>query len=362
MIGPGRRQATVLVLVVFLLLVTAGLGIQAWNVHIGLLVTEVGLIGLPTVLACRLGGYRLVPTLGLRRPSRDRLGVSLRFAVALGPLASLTALGLTVPLVLVLVLLGGRYPGVSLPLAGPGDLAWALLTATVLAPVCEELLFRGFLLRAFRSSGLHAAVWLSAVCFGLFHMDPVRFVPTAALGVVFGYLAVWGGSVFPAMVAHTANNGLVLLVAFFLGGDGNRAPVAASYEAMRDDILRHLEGSTVPLGGADPDTVARLVLVSLAAGFLAAGILLAGALALALRWFARRMAPPEGVVLPAAGGIPGLSPGTGGNAEGDAGAAPVPGSTGADLLRGLARDPAAWGFLVAAAAVWARLLGVYFAG
>lgn len=360
---PRPRQATLLLLVIFLLLLTAGLAVQSWNLHIGLLATEIGLIALPTLAACRLGGFRPSTTLAMGSPRPPGWGFSLRFAAGLGPLASLTAMALSLPFVLLLIVLGGSYRGVDLPLSGTANVAWTLAIATIVAPACEELLFRGFLLRAFLPFGWHAAVWLSAVAFGLFHMDPVRFVPTALLGLVFGYLAAGSGSIFPSVVAHMVNNGLVLMVAVVFGGASgtdSAAPAGASYEVMRAQILERLSASGVGTGGWDPDWIVRATLLAVSIGFLAAGLLLATCLALLLRFYVGQFGKAGPLTRSPAGGGP-AAHGPAAHGPLDRGAPAVaPAAVPSMAVSRLARDPAAWALVVIVCIVWIRLLSLYF--
>ncbi len=94
------------------------------------------------------------------------------------------------------------------------------LFALALCPaICEELFFRGFLLRAFRSAMNPAtAVIATAALFGLFHVlvrDALmleRFPPTALLGLVLGWLAYRTGSLWPGVVLHVIHNTTVLLL------------------------------------------------------------------------------------------------------------------------------------------------------
>jgi sodium transport system permease protein len=95
----------------------------------------------------------------------------------------------------------------ALPLAG------SLALVALLPGVCEELLCRGFLLQSLRPRyGTGAAVLLAAVTFGLLHLDPYRLIPTIFLGLLFGLVVVWTGSVYPAMLAHACNNAFSFLV------------------------------------------------------------------------------------------------------------------------------------------------------
>ncbi|HUH05607.1 MAG TPA: type II CAAX endopeptidase family protein [Kofleriaceae bacterium] len=80
--------------------------------------------------------------------------------------------------------------------------------------VCEELLMRGAVARAFSGRvGTAGAVIASALLFGLMHLHPAQMLTTAAFGLVLGYTALVSGSVLPAILVHVMNNAVVLLVA-----------------------------------------------------------------------------------------------------------------------------------------------------
>jgi len=97
----------------------------------------------------------------------------------------------------------------------------AILGTVVMAPVVEEILFRGFFFTGFRSYiGPFGAAVVSSVLFSLAHAFPVFFPfslnlnPTQALSTFLAGL-VWAGmrhesdSVFPSMLAHAAWNFMV---------------------------------------------------------------------------------------------------------------------------------------------------------
>jgi uncharacterized protein len=87
----------------------------------------------------------------------------------------------------------------------------AVLT-TVVAPVCEELLFRGFIFSALRSwKGTWPAATITGLVFGAVHIGsaPVAdLVPLAALGFGLCLLYRYTGSLYPCIAAHSLNNSL----------------------------------------------------------------------------------------------------------------------------------------------------------
>lgn len=108
----------------------------------------------------------------------------------------------------------------------PAGLAVALVGIAVAAPVVEEVLFRGLLLRGLlQRLGPAAAVGLSAAAFGLFHMDAIQGSAALVLGLYLGVVAWRAGSARPAIVCHLTNN--VVGVASVVLGLGAAAPGGA---------------------------------------------------------------------------------------------------------------------------------------
>ncbi|MHB8781008.1 MAG: CPBP family intramembrane glutamic endopeptidase, partial [Candidatus Geothermincolia bacterium] len=99
--------------------------------------------------------------------------------------------------------------------------AWQLvitiLVVVLIAPIVEEILFRGILYPALRKrSGIGAAVLASSVLFAVLHLNWIAFLPLTAVGVVLALLYEWRGSLVAPIVAHAVNNGIVMAVALLL--------------------------------------------------------------------------------------------------------------------------------------------------
>lgn len=88
---------------------------------------------------------------------------------------------------------------------------------TLLAPICEELFFRGFCFTALRRTvGVAAGAILTGVIFGVIHAggtDAVFLVPLGVLGALLCLLYWRTGSIVPCMVLHAVNNSIALGVA-----------------------------------------------------------------------------------------------------------------------------------------------------
>ena len=98
-----------------------------------------------------------------------------------------------------------------------------VLAALAFAPaVCEELLFRGYLLRALlAATSPRKAILISAVLFGLFHVLATnvlmteRLLPSTFLGLILGWVCWRSGSVLPGMLLHVCHNGLLLMLGYY---------------------------------------------------------------------------------------------------------------------------------------------------
>ena len=93
-------------------------------------------------------------------------------------------------------------------------LVW--FVAAVLPAICEELLFRGYILSAFRERYPEwGAILGVGVFFGIYHASVMRFPSTALLGCAFAYLTCRTGSIIPGMLIHCLNNSIAVATLFF---------------------------------------------------------------------------------------------------------------------------------------------------
>ena len=94
-----------------------------------------------------------------------------------------------------------------------GIIWFGLLNIALIPAICEEILFRGYVLRAFEKSwGPIVAVIVSGLIFGLFHIQLGNVFPLATLGVVLALMTWLSGTIWPAIIAHCINNGAAVLV------------------------------------------------------------------------------------------------------------------------------------------------------
>ncbi len=94
--------------------------------------------------------------------------------------------------------------------------AWtvSILGLAVVPGIAEELFFRGFVqTRAVAALGPARGIILSALLFGVFHMDLKQGLYAALVGMFLGWLAFRAGSIRPSMLAHGMSNFLSLALA-----------------------------------------------------------------------------------------------------------------------------------------------------
>ena len=90
--------------------------------------------------------------------------------------------------------------------------ALIVLAVCVQPAIVEELFFRYLALTHLRSvMGLHGAVWVSSVMFGMAHIHAPLSIPILILvGAGLGYMRVWSGGLAIPMVMHAVHNAVVL--------------------------------------------------------------------------------------------------------------------------------------------------------
>ena len=92
-------------------------------------------------------------------------------------------------------------------LIGEFPLGSTLLLVALAPAVCEEMLFRGWLLAGLRRRMGPLALCLTVgVLFGLFHLSFYRIFTTGLLGVILTFVCLRTDSIFPAMIVHFVNN------------------------------------------------------------------------------------------------------------------------------------------------------------
>lgn len=196
-----------IVLLVFSAVAPLALG---WRI----IANELGVILLPLVLYALIRSLDVKPAFRLRRANGGVLALS--FVAGLGiylfdrwaALAVTSLLDYTTPLTPDLLDIS------------PLNTILVMIGTAILAPVVEELFFRGVMFTAYEGAGPFVAVTGTALLFALFHMDPIQSLGLLPLVFALSYVGWRSGSVFPPIAMHFGNN----LPAALLVGAGTFLP------------------------------------------------------------------------------------------------------------------------------------------
>ncbi len=86
---------------------------------------------------------------------------------------------------------------------------WGYLAIGLLAPFCEELVFRGAILKSLLTSSRltpWGAITISALSFALIHMNPAQMPHAFVIGLLLGWMYWRTGSILPGVAYHWVNN------------------------------------------------------------------------------------------------------------------------------------------------------------
>ncbi|CAN5645842.1 hypothetical protein BH09MYX1_BH09MYX1_23500 [soil metagenome] len=102
--------------------------------------------------------------------------------------------------------------------AKASPLVFVVLVALVgvAGPLSEELLFRGFMQPLFRRRwGPRWGIALSALAFGITHVDPIQATFAFVVGIYLGWLTESSRSLRPAIASHVVNNTTAVILSHF---------------------------------------------------------------------------------------------------------------------------------------------------
>jgi membrane protease YdiL (CAAX protease family) len=118
-----------------------------------------------------------------------------------------------------------------------GDIMSNLFMIALLPAIGEELIFRGIFQKLLIkwTRNVHWGIILSAFLFSAMHMQFYGLLPRWVLGIMFGYLLVWSGSVWLPIFAHLVHNTLAVITSLLIY-KGYFPDEIADYGSSRGDI------------------------------------------------------------------------------------------------------------------------------
>jgi membrane protease YdiL (CAAX protease family) len=210
---PVLKDALIIYLLSSFLLIIFGSWLQNRNLLIGLIITQLAFVAAPSVFYTILSTYDAFRTFHIS-PIRVKTVLITIITTA----SAFILIGVIMMFQQMMFPFSQYYQDIweqvlekfyQIPLIA------TFFIVSVLPGICEELLFRGFLLRGFRKRYPDSwAIVLVGLLFGLIHVDPYKLLSTTLLGILFGYMVVKTGSIFTGIIAHITNNTIPLLLLY----------------------------------------------------------------------------------------------------------------------------------------------------
>ena len=239
---PSIQEGVLILVVALLLMVYLGGIMSLDNPIFGVIIPQL-FIGLLPVLAALYIKADMRAVFGLKLPGlRQLLG---SFILIIGSSSAVLILA-----ELLAYLMPGKNKAVTtgfedtlsgVPFVG------ALLLIALTPAICEELMFRGYLLTAFKNKmKLEYAIIIVSILFGISHMSIIRLLPTALLGVALAYAFHKSGSIVCSGLMHFLNNGLSVVMMYY----GEKIPVLNSEEMTKPviGVMIVLAAICIPIG------------------------------------------------------------------------------------------------------------------
>lgn len=205
---PSLLEANSFYLFIGIILLTLGSYVQVKGLYSGLLITEFIIILAPTIFYLKMRDYELKKVLRLNK-------ISLKQAL-LVPIIVIFSYPIGVFLNYIMLIVLNHFGQVSpnpVPIPESGqEMLIGLIVVALSAGICEEVMFRGFIMKAYEKKGAKAAIMYSALLFGVFHFNIQNLLGPMFLGVLFGYIVYKTDSIFSSIIAHTSNNAFALVL------------------------------------------------------------------------------------------------------------------------------------------------------
>jgi len=101
------------------------------------------------------------------------------------------------------------------------DLIFNIVIIALIPSIGEELLFRGVIQKLFLNffNNAHLSVILTAILFSAIHFQFLGFFPRCFLGIILGYIYIWGSSIYLPIIAHFINNATAIIIVYLINNN-----------------------------------------------------------------------------------------------------------------------------------------------
>ncbi len=230
---PNFSDAILVVIVSFLMYIYLGTMVQMKSLVGGLLTNQLIVIGMP-LLMIWYTKKDFKKTLSLKTPKCTGVIGAILLEIATFIVVVVCSAGLTKIFPKDVETVNQSFE----LLLGDVPFFGALLMIGLLPAICEEVLFRGYLLSAARNKfKMVPAMLIVAAIFGIFHMSFSKFFTTGLLGFVFCYVVYKTGSIFLTCLMHFLNNAVSVVFMYYGEELQEIAPFLFKESVVVSDVL-----------------------------------------------------------------------------------------------------------------------------
>lgn len=90
----------------------------------------------------------------------------------------------------------------------------SIIYVALIAPLCEEVIMRGYVLSTLRKYGVYLSVIVSSFVFGMFHGTVSQIIPCIFIGIILSTLTLKYKSILPSIITHIITNSITILLFF----------------------------------------------------------------------------------------------------------------------------------------------------
>lgn len=211
------------------------------NMYIMLLINEFVMIMGAVVIYCLIVKPDIKQTFKLNKPGL----VPMLLIAAISVPAYLAAAMLN-NIILYFLQFIGNIPNSSIPVPKSiSELIIGILVVGVSPGICEEAMHRGLMLKAYERRGSYRAIVITAIFFGIFHLDITNLVGPIFLGLIIGYYVVRTNSIFAGMFAHFLNNTIAEVLQYIYRDEPSTKYLSVTGQDLLQLILLGLAGLAV---------------------------------------------------------------------------------------------------------------------
>jgi membrane protease YdiL (CAAX protease family) len=113
----------------------------------------------------------------------------------------------------------------------PGQAVVLVLALAVVAPLCEEVLFRGVIQRGYEQRGPRTGILATGLLYVVFHQSVPQGLALIPLAFLLGYMVWRSDSLLPGLLAHAANNALAAAIILLVVADPEVVPFLGTWPA-----------------------------------------------------------------------------------------------------------------------------------